>query len=183
MAVALLFAGVFGVKAGEPTALDLIKEGNRYVGDPSKDKVVEITSEKSIGTLTPNIWYINYFDPDTKFKITQVKFGGGQKMEVKRPWRMFKSQKVESDIFDLAKLDVDSDEAIKVAVSDPLLGKLTLKATQLWLERLDGVPVWKVRLWAAKLNPPTESVNIGEVFVSAKEGKIVKTDLHISRVD
>jgi len=37
--------------AGELTAFDLVKEGNRYVGEPSKDKVVQIRSDKSVGTL------------------------------------------------------------------------------------------------------------------------------------
>ena len=43
-------------RAGDMTAYQLIKEGNRYVGEDAKDKVVQIRSEKSIGVLTPNIW-------------------------------------------------------------------------------------------------------------------------------
>jgi hypothetical protein len=43
--------------------------------------------------------------------------------------------------------------------------------------------VWRVRLWAAKLRHPNDQADIGEVFVSAENGKVVHTDLHINRVD
>ena len=45
------------------------------------------------------------------------------------------------------------------------------------------MPVWKVRLWAAKLSKPDESVDIGEIFISAESGEVVKSDLRISKVD
>src|SRR5438309_8629841 len=46
--------------ANEPTAFELIKEGNRHLGEEAKDQVTQIRSAKSIGTLTPNIWYVIY---------------------------------------------------------------------------------------------------------------------------
>jgi len=169
--------------ASEPTAFDLIKEGNEYVGKESKDKVVQIRSDKSIGSLTPNIWYIVYYDPDATFKSTEVKFGGGKKMKVTRPMRVIELGTGDDKALDRSKLKIDSDKAIEIASSEPVLKPLKLKATQLWLERRDGVPVWRVRLWAAKLKNPSQDVDIGEVFVSAEDGKVVRTDLHIERVD
>jgi len=50
----LLGAWVAG--GAEPTAFELIKEGNRSLGEQSKDKVLEIHSDKSVASLTPNIW-------------------------------------------------------------------------------------------------------------------------------
>jgi len=65
-----------------------------------------------------------------------------------------------------------------------LLKGLTLKATQLWLEHGDTEPVvWRVRLWAAKINHPDEMADIGEVTLSADTGKVVKVDLHIDRLN
>jgi hypothetical protein len=73
-----------------------------------------------------------------------------------------------------------------------LLEKLTITATQLKLEKVGqgvlgnggvGDPVWKVKLWAAKLRDPKRDTDIGEVWLSATDGKVVKTDLHIDRVD
>src|SRR5689334_1272576 len=69
------------VKAAEPTALQLAKEGNRYIGEQSKDKVVQIRSEKSIGSLVPNIWFVVYYDPTATFKAVEVKFGGGKMLD------------------------------------------------------------------------------------------------------
>src|SRR5688572_26296850 len=72
----------------ELTAFDLIKEGNRYVGEHIKDKVVQIRSEKSIGGLTPTIWYVVYYDTTASLKATEVKVGAGKMPDVKRPMRL-----------------------------------------------------------------------------------------------
>src|SRR5438034_7573299 len=75
-------------RAAEPTALQLIKEGNRYVGEQAKDRVVQIRSEKSIGSLVPVVWYIVYYDPTASLKAVEVKFGAGKMLDVKRPFRL-----------------------------------------------------------------------------------------------
>jgi hypothetical protein len=182
-AAALLAALAWTASAAEPTAFTLIKEGNRYVGEQSKDKVVQIRSEKSIGTLAPAIWYIVYYDPDATLKATEVKFGAGQKLNVTRPLRLLEPVTGNDKMLDRSKLKIDSDKAIRIAGAEPLLASLSLKATQLWLQRGDEGPVWKVRLWAAKLKHPNDTVDIGDVFVSSESGQIVRADLHINRVD
>ena len=166
----------------EPTALELVKEGNRYVGEQSKDKVVSIRSEKSLAGLTPNIWYVAFYDPDSKSRPVEVKFGAGQQMGVKHKSWLGGGSKGDR-ILDLSKVTVGSDKAIKIATDEPLIAKLTLKATQLSLQREEGVPVWKVRLWAAKLRKPDQAADIGELFISAESGKVIKNDLRPSRVD
>lgn len=171
-------------KTADPTAFDLIKEGDRYVGEQAKGKVVQIRSEKSVGELMPSIWYVVYYDPTASMKAVEVKFGKGKMMDVKRPFRLLEPITGDDKVLDSKKFKVDSDEALKAAAKEPLLEKLTLKASQMWLQRGEtGEPVWKIRLWAAKLNEPNKQVDIGEVFVSAEDGKTVKTDLHINRVD
>ena len=165
------------------TAFELIKEGNRYVGEPAKNKVSQIRSEKSIGGLQPNIWYIVYFDPTASMKATEVKFGAGQMMETKRPFRLFERAGAGDRIMDRDKLKIDSNKAIDIAVKQPLLEKLTIKATKAELEKRDGVPTWVIWLYAAKLNNPNNDVDIGKVFISAEDGKVSKSDLHINRVD
>ena len=44
-------------------------------------------------------------------------------------------------------------------------------------------PVWKVRLWAAKIRKPSDTVNIGEIQIAAEDGKVVKSDLKPGRAD
>ena len=138
LAVAALWAGA--VQAGDPTAFDLVKAGDQYVGVQSKDKVVQIRSDKSIATLTPNIWHVVYYDPDATFKATEVKFGAGEKLDMSRPWRMLEMATDDHGVLDKTKLKIDSDRAIKIATAQPLLKNLTLKATQLWLEHGDSGP-------------------------------------------
>jgi len=89
----------------------------------------------------------------------------------------------DKNILDQKVIKIDSDKAIKVATAEPLLEKLTIRATQLWLENVDNVPTWRVRLWAQKLRHPNDDADIGEVFVNATDGKVIKADLHIDRVD
>ena len=183
LAAAVTFSTALFAPAGEPTAFDLIQEGNRFLGEQSKDKVVQIRSEKSIGSLTPSIWHIVYYDPDAKLKAVEVKFGAGKKLGVSHPLRLLEPVTGDDKILDRSKLKTDSDKAINIAAAEPLLKPLTLKAAQLWLQHGDEGPVWKVRLWAAKLKKPSNNVDVGDVYIAAADGKVIRTDLHINRVD
>ena len=170
--------------AREPTAFDLVKEGNRHLGEEAKGRVVQIRSEKSVGGLTPNIWFVVYYDPDATAKATEIKFAAGTKVSVKRPARVL--EPITGAHHELAKekLKIDSDKAIEIAKNEPLIKNLTLTNTQLTLERGDGdQPVWKVKFWAAKIRKPSDTVNIGEVHIAAEDGKVVKNDLKPGRVD
>jgi len=179
---ALMFVSQIA-RGAEPTALSLIKEGNRYVGEDVKDRIVEIYSDKSVGNTTPNVWHIVYYDPNATLKSTEVTFGGGKKMDVKRPMRLVQPITGDQKEMDRKKMKVDSDKALKTASQDPLLEKLTLRASQMWLQHGDVGPVWKVRLWAAKLKDPGNDVDIGDVYIAADDGKVMRRDLHIDRVD
>jgi hypothetical protein len=169
--------------AEERTALSLIKDANDYVGKDVRDQVVEIRSDKSIASTTPNIWYIVFYNKDATFKTEEVKFAAGKEQEVKRPLRRPFAYINDKNILNRKVLNIDSGQAIKTALAEPLLDKLTIHATQLWLERVDNIATWRVRLWAAKLHHPNDDADIGQVFISAEDGKVLKTDLHIDRVD
>ena len=169
--------------AGEKTAFDLAKEADKHVGEDAKGKVVQIRSEKSVGTMTPNIWYVVLYDTDATAKATEVKFGAGQKLSVKRPARVLEFGMRDHLPLDKDKLKVDSDEAIKTATTEPLVKNLKLTASRLTLEKWEGQPVWKVRLWAEKLRDSRKDADIGEVIIAADTGKVLKNDLKIDRVD
>lgn len=184
MLVASLFCFTLSAPllGGEATAFDVAREGNRFVGEQSKDKIVQIRSEKSIGSVTPDTWYVVYRDPDATFKTVEVKFGKGRKLDVSHPWRMIKAVTGENKVLNRDKMKVDSDQAIKIATSEPALKDLKLLATKLELEDSDeGFPVWKVTLWAKKFSEPSRDVEVGKVWVSAKDGKVVKTSLNPKR--
>ncbi len=184
LAVAVFLAAVTSdARAAEPTALALIKEGNRHVGEDSKDKVTQIRSEKSVGSLTPNVWYIVYYDPDARMKATEVKFGGGKKLDVVRPFRLLERVNAFSAM-DRTKVKIDSDEALKIAQKDGLLDKIKLTNSKLILEKgEEGTPVWKVQFWAEKARDTTRTVDIGLIILNAEDGKVLLRDLHIDRID
>jgi hypothetical protein len=175
--------GLATAQAGEMTAFQLVKEGNRHVGEEAKDRVVQIRSEKSVGGLEPNIWFIVYYDRDAATKATEVKFAGGKKVSVKRPPRIWELTSSAHKELPKEKLKVDSDKAIAITKKEPVLKNLQLTNARLILERWHDDPVWKVRLWAAKIRNPKDTADIGEVFVAAEDGKVVRNDLHPGRVD
>jgi hypothetical protein len=169
------------VASAEPTALNLVRKGDDYVGVQSKDKVIQISSEKSVTALAPNVWYVLYYDPDATLKTVEVKFGAGQEMEVSHPMRMFPAKA--EDILDLEKVKVDSNRALKIAASQPLLNGLTLRASKMILQKTDDGVVWKVELWAIKVNDSTKEADIGAVTISATDKSIIRSDLHPGNAD
>ena len=185
LAALLLLGGLSQIaNAKEPTAFDLVKEGNRHLGEEAKGRVVQIRSEKSVGGLTPNIWFVVYYDPDATAKATEIKFAAGTKVSVKRPARVLEPITGAHRELPKDKLKIDSDKAIEIAKNEPLVKNLSLTNTQLTLGRgEDDQPVWKVKLWAAKIRRPSDTVNIGELQLSAEDGKVVKNDLKPGRVD
>lgn len=183
LSAGLILSNTRPATAAEPTAFELIKEGNKHVGEDAKDRIVEIRSERSVGSLTPNIWYIVFYDPDASLKATEVKFGGGKKLAVKRPGRLLQPVTGAHKQINREKLKLDSDRAVEIATKDPLLKNLKLTSTQLWLERGDEAPQWKVRLWAEKLRNPSAAAEIGQIYISAQDGKVLERDLHINRVE
>ncbi len=168
--------------AGDPTALELFKKGDQLVGSEAEGRLVQIKSEKSIASLTPSIWYVTYYDPNSSGKATEIKFEAGEKTEMKYKSSFLGIGKKPKEL-PKDKIKVDSDAAIRTATGEPLLKNLTLKATQLTLEEWQGIPTWKVDIWAAKLQKPERMVDVGEVYVSAEDGKVLRSDLKISKVD
>ena len=177
------FAALAVHAADDPTAFELIEEGNKYVGEQAKDKIVQIRSEKSVGSLNPRIWSVVYYDPTATFKSVEVKFAAGKMTDVKRPFRLIERVTSNTGPIDRDKLKIDSDKAIELALKEPILEGIDAKAVSAKLERADLGPVWIIRIWAAKIQKPNEQADIGEVTLSAEDGKVTKSDLHINRID
>ncbi|HEV2327916.1 MAG TPA: hypothetical protein VGY56_03900 [Verrucomicrobiae bacterium] len=161
----------------EPTALDLIKRGDDYVGIQSKDKVIQIYSDKSVASLQPNVWHVVYFDPSVFSRITDVKFEAGQQSGIGH-MHPFALPAKSDQILDLSKITVDSDRAVQIAAAQPLLKGLNLRYSKITLEKGDNGPEWKVELWSAKVSDPTKDANVGDLRVSATDGSVIQSNLH-----
>lgn len=174
---AVLGLAAASLALAQPTALGLAKKGNDYIGMQSRDKVLRIYSDKSVGTLEPNVWHVVYYDPDVFQKSVDVKFGAGQEMGVSHPMAFQLPAKAD-DVMDQSKVTVDSNHALRIAESQPLLKGLTLRSSKMTLSKTDNGPTWKVELWAAKVSDPTKTAGIGNIQISAADGSIIKSDLH-----
>ena len=161
----------------DPTALNLVKKGNDYVGVQSKDKVVQIYSDRSVASLDPNIWHVVYYDPSEFSKTTDVKFAAGQETGIAH-MRPFQLPAKSAQVIDMSKVTVDSDRAVEIAASQPLLKGLKLRYSKLALQNGNNGPEWKVELWAAKVSDPTKDANVGWVRLSAADGSVMQSSLH-----
>ncbi|HEV2318774.1 MAG TPA: hypothetical protein VGV18_03430, partial [Verrucomicrobiae bacterium] len=83
-----------------------------------------------------------------------------------------------AQILDLSKITVDSDRAVTIATSQPLLKGLKLRCSKLSLQKGEAGPEWKVELWSAKISDPARDANVGWVRISAADGSIVQSNLH-----
>lgn len=167
----------------DPTAFDLMKEGNRYVGEQAKDRIVQIRSERSVGSLSPKVWHVVYYDPTAAMKSVEVKFAAGKMVDVKRPFRLVERISDASRPMDKEKLKIDSDEAIKIALKEPILADIKVKSVEARLENEDLGPTWTLKLWAEKLVKSTETANIGTIEISAEDGKVLQSDIKLGRLD
>jgi len=160
------------------TALSLVKEANRYVGEQAKDKLVQIRSEKSADGLTPNVWYVVFYDPTAALKATEVKFANGRMVDVKRPLRLLEATSRQSEPLDRSKIKIDSDKALQMALEQPALQNIKPTASEMRLERGEGgAPAWRVELWGAKASDAKDDVSLGTFTLSAEDGKVVKADI------
>jgi hypothetical protein len=168
------------------TAFEMIQEGNRLIGEQSKDKVIQASSDKSVGGLAPTTWHVVYYDKDATFHIRSSN-GLEQTSGVLRI-QLLAGPKLDPNCSPLPKqkLKIDSDKALQIAIREPSIKKLTLRASRLVLERRslnDETPVWKIRLWAAKVKNPNDNVEVGEVIISAEDAAVLKTHLDPDRVN
>jgi hypothetical protein len=167
----------------DATAFELIKEGNRYVGEQAKDRVVQVRSERSVGTLSPKVWYIVYYDPTATFKSVEVKFAAGKMIDVKRPFRVIERVSDASREIEKDKMKIDSDAAIAKALKEPILEDIKVKSVEAKLENTEHGPVWNLRLWAQKLVKENQTANIGKIVLTADDARVIETDIHLDRLD
>jgi hypothetical protein len=182
-AALLLSASTLIAADKDATAFDLMKEGNRYVGEQAKDRVVQVRSEKSVGSLSPKVWYVVFYDPTASMKAVEVKFAAGKMVDVKRPFRLIERMSDSTRPMEKDKLKIDSDRAIEIALKEPILEDIKVKSVEAKLENSDLGPVWRLRLWAQKLNKENALADIGKMVITADEGKVIENEIKLNRLD
>ena len=167
------------ITLSKATALQLLEKGNSYVSARSKNRVLEIIGERTPVEEPPQSWRILYYDDKTTFNTVEVQFKAGEMERVREPNRLFNVfSRGSSKTLDLAKVKVDSDGAVRIAVAECADEAVTPKFVELKLERgYGGLPVWNVKLFGLIAGHTAEDDGIGSVVVLAEDGKVLKKDI------
>lgn len=163
------------------TALELLRRGNSHVSTRSKDRIIQIVSERTPVEQVPQQWRLIYHDEKATFKTVEVRFASGEMERVFEPNRLFGVFTREaSRVLDLSKVHIDSDRAIQAAVAAFQNEPVTVREVELKLERgYGGLPVWNVKLWGEVPGKAVEDAAIGTVIVLAEDAKILKKDFSV----
>jgi DNA-binding transcriptional regulator/RsmH inhibitor MraZ len=160
----------------------LLKEANRIVNENCRENLVETRSEKSVGgDVVPSTWHLIFYNPTAKFKATEVIFQRGKMTSKTDPWRMLEIFRADK-VLPKEKLKMDSDVALRIAMTNQLLEGVTLKMSEMKLDLQDGVPIWQIQLWAAKNRNPRDMADLGKIFISAENGQVIKNELQPNRI-
>ena len=168
-----------------PTAFLALKEGDRFLNNRSRGKVVRIVSTKSEDGVAPTNWSVLYFDSLARQKLVEVQFHGHEMIKVHEPGEVLGGLFATTPRpLDNAKLAINSDDAFRVLRRQPDIDKLPAQFTEMKLISGDrDEPVWKIQLSSVKRHDSTKSVQIGELVLAASDGRILSSTLKPSRAD
>jgi hypothetical protein len=166
------------VALSKATALQLLQKGNSHVSTRSQNRVLQITSSRAPVDEVPQNWRILYYDDKATYKAVEVRFAAGEMERVYEPNRFFELFTGSSKTLDLAKVKIDSDQAIRIAVAECEVEKVMVKFVELKLERgYGGLPVWNIKLFGIVPGKSSEDGGLGSVIVLAEDGKVLKKDI------
>ena len=164
------------------TALQLVADGNAYVSERSKDRVLQIISERGPIEGMPQEWRILYFDEKASRNSVEVRFEKGEMVRMHEPsgllnWFSPGAQKT----LDLTKVKIDSPEAIRLAASELSVDGTTPKSVEMKLERGNGgAPVWNVKVFGVAEKSSDEAA-LGSVVLLAEDGKVLKKETAVRK--
>ena len=169
--------------AEEATAFSLIAVGNEQVPSHARDKVVQIISDRTEGSLKPDRWSIIYYDSTAKLKSVRVRFADGKAITIDNPPRLFQRLTDDSMPLNRNRMKIDSDKALAIALAHPDLSDVDLTGLQMTLRWERGVRVaWDVEFWAKKKVNPRKTTSIGSLVINAQDGKLIFNQLRKPRL-
>ncbi len=173
----------------EASAFTLVKLANERLLEPSRDKIVQIISDRSKGTPMPTVWRLIFYDASRSFDTVEVRFRAGKFTELKNAGRVIErlgtifGSKSANQPLDAQKLLIDSDLALQMALKQPGLEKVTLASSRIQLELRDRIPVWRIELWVKNPRNQNDETSLGEIFISPEDAKVIINNLHPERVN
>jgi len=133
------------------TALQLLQKGNSYVSPRTQNRVLQMVSGRALVGEAPQNWRIVYSDDKATYNAVEVRFAAGEMERVFEPSRIFDLFSFGSPkTLDMAKVKIDSDQAIRLATTEFETEAVEIKFVELKLERgSGGLSVWNVNCLAS----------------------------------
>ncbi|MBI1841501.1 MAG: serine/threonine protein kinase, partial [Verrucomicrobia bacterium] len=157
------------------TALQLARQGNTYITERSRGKVLEIHSERILLDSPTQRWQVVYYDPQAPRKSVEVRFEDGQMVRVREPGGILEFLSSSSPKpLELEKVKIDSDEALRIALRLVGRGGDGIRSSESDLERgYAGAVMWKIRLYGALPGQSGDS-SLGYANIFADDGRVLK---------
>jgi hypothetical protein len=157
-------------KASQYSALKALKTASATVPQNVQNQVVRITGEN--GSLHPITWQIYYYDQSADMDLRVITVSRGEVITNEEPWAVFDNVNLASCI-NLRDVKLDSKQVINVIHKLCYENKIGVWFIDCTLEKLQKgsvTPLWELVLKNRRNNA------IGTIWVSAKTGKILKTE-------
>ena len=160
------------------TALQLARQGNSYITERSRDKVLEIHSERMLLDSPTRRWHVVYYDPQAPRKSVEVRFEDGQMVRVREPGGILELLNSSTPKpLELDQVKIDSDEALRIALRLVASNAQGVRSCECDLERgYGGAVVWKIRLYGLAPGQSSEA-SLGYATLLADDGRVLKETL------
>jgi uncharacterized caspase-like protein len=144
------------------------------------NNIVHMKARRVPGQLHPDSWEITFGDSryfwekwrstaDTQARIDSGKFMAG-----------FITAVEDATPMDRKKLVKDSTDILEmVAARFPTI---RLASSEFEIDHEKWVPLWRVKIWAYKINQPAQEAELGRIDVDASTGAILRDDLNPDRL-
>ncbi len=170
--IVLVCANVsFGAeKASQYSALKALKIAANTVPQNVRNQLVRIVGEE--GRLHPVTWNVVFYDDSADMDMRVITITRGEILTNEQPWAMLEQVNL-STCMNLRDVKLDSKDVINTIHKLCYENKIPVYIMDARLEKLQQgnvTPLWECVLKNARNN------TIGTIWVSAKTGKILKTE-------
>lgn len=157
-------------KASQYSALKALKVAANSVPQNVRNQLVRIVGEE--GKLHPVTWQVVFYDDSASMDMRVITVSRGEILTNEDPLSIFESTNLSACI-NLSDIKLDSKDVVNTIHKLAYENKIPVYAMDVRLEKLQHgnvTPLWEIVLKNARDN------EVGTIWVSAKSGKILKTD-------
>ena len=157
-------------KASQYSAMKALKVAANAVPQNVRNQLVRIVGEE--GRLHPMTWQVVFYDDSASMDMRIITISRGEVLTNETPWSMLEQTNL-AGCMNLRDIKLDSKDVINTVHKLCYENKIPVYVMDARLEKLQHGNV--TPLWECVLKNARDNV-IGTIWVSAKTGKILKTE-------